>query len=137
MFVFAAMSFYWAAGGTAGSTTLGTRLEELAHSREPDFVAVLWITGLLKFAGGVLALALVHRRAPRRLLLVAAWGAAALLLLYAVANLVQHGLIVAGAIEMPAGLGDTAARWHLLFWDPFWLLGGVLTALAAREFSRG
>jgi hypothetical protein len=97
------------------------------------------VTGLLKVLGAGLALALVipwGRRLPRRLLLVASWAVGLLLLAYALANLVQHGLMKAGAIDTPEALGSSAATWHLVFWDPFWLLGGVLFTAAAWQYGR-
>jgi hypothetical protein len=33
-------------------------------------------------------------------------------------------------------LGADAVRWHLLLWDPWWLLGGILFALGAWQFTR-
>ncbi|HEV2404232.1 MAG TPA: hypothetical protein VGR88_02200 [Ktedonobacterales bacterium] len=44
--------------------------------------------------------------------------------------------MVSGVIATPAGLGTTAARWHLYLWDPWWLLGGVLIIVAARTYGR-
>jgi len=58
--VFAAMSFYWAAGGSLGSSTMSDTILEPARAREPQFVALLWITGALKAIAGLLALALVR-----------------------------------------------------------------------------
>ena len=55
--LYAAVSFYWAVGGTAGIGTLGGRLEELGRAGDP---AVLWlagVAGVLKVAGAVLAIA--------------------------------------------------------------------------------
>jgi hypothetical protein len=137
--VFAAMSFFWALGGTLGLDTLGNEIEREARAREPDTIALVWVTGLLKVVGAVLALALVQpwgRRLPRRLLPVAAWAVGLGLLVYALANFVQHGLMKAGAIDTPEALGSSAATWHLVFWDPFWLLGGVLFTTAAWEYGR-
>ena len=139
MVIFAAMSFYWAAGGMVGAETLGPAISDRAEVRDPDFVAVLWATAVAKLLGAGLALALVQpcgRRLPRRLLLTVAWAAAGLILLYGAANLVQHALMVTGVLDVPAGLGRTAARWHLFFWDPFWLLGGGLLAAAAARFGQ-
>jgi hypothetical protein len=136
MFVFAAMSFYWAAGGMAGAETLGTKISELAHEREPGFVATLWITAVVKLLGGGFALALARPWRHRRLLLVVAWAVAGFLLLYGLANFVQHGLMQAGVVDVPAGLGGKGVRWHLALWDPFWTAGGVLLALAAAQFAR-
>lgn len=70
----AAVSFYWAGGGTAGLSTIGGTLEELGRSRDPALIAAVWFTGLLKVAAGLLALALVWtwgRAFPRRMLLAA------------------------------------------------------------------
>lgn len=81
----AAVSLYWAAGGTAGLDTIGGSVEELALVRNPQFVALIWATVLLKILGGVLALALVQlwgQRLPRWMLALPAWGGALLLILY-------------------------------------------------------
>ena len=134
---FSAISFYWAAGGTAGSDTIGPAITSMAH--DPAFIALLWITGTLKLLGGLLALALVRpwgRALPRRVLLTAAWGGGILMALYGGASWVQEGLMVTGVIRIPAGLGQTAAVWHVLLWDPWWLLGGILFLIAAWSFGR-
>lgn len=138
-FLFAVMSFYWALGGRLGVETIGDAITKPALAGDPTILAVVWITGVLKVVAGVLALALVQpwgRRIPRWLLLLGGWGASVIFLVYGAANLVQGAFIVAGAIPTPAGLGAVAARWHLFLWDPWWLLGGVLFALATWGFSR-
>jgi hypothetical protein len=138
--VFSLQSFYYAAGGTAGANTWPPSIVEPVLAREPLWVAIMWVTGALKVLLALLALALVWSRGRgllRRLLLAGAWGATAFLGLYGLANLVQHGLMVAGVVGIPEGLGETAARWHLFLWDPYWLLGGVLFAVAARQYQRG
>ena len=68
-------------------------------------------------------------------LLFAGWGAAALLSLYGLANLVQHLLIATGVLAVPAGLGEAGLPWHLLLWDPVWIVGGGLFTLAALGYS--
>lgn len=138
-FIFAAMSFYWAAGGTLGSATIGEPIAGPALRREPSMVAALWITGGLKALAGIFALALVRpwgRRFSRRLLFGLAVGGSGSLLLYSIALLVQHGLMATGTIERAASLSASELRWHLFFWDPFWLLGGILFAAAAYEYGR-
>jgi Protein of unknown function (DUF3995) len=97
-------SFYWAAGGTAGAETIAADIEELGLANP----WLLGVTGVLKVVGGLVALALVRpwgEAIPRRILLAAAWGAAALLLLYAAANFVDHGLMEAGVRSVPTALG--------------------------------
>ena len=134
------MSFYWAAGGLIGVETLGEGMKELALSRDPELLALTWITGVLKLIGGLVALALVQpwgRRIPRRLLLIAGGGGGLLTLLNGVGNLIQHSLILAGQLPIPDLLRSmTAVRWHLFFWDPYWIVGGVLFLLAAWYASR-
>jgi hypothetical protein len=121
----AAVSFYWAAGGTAGLSTIGGVLEDLGRSREPVLIAVVWFAGLLKVTTGLLALALVPpwgRAFSRRMLLAAAWGGAALLILYGGLFTLAGTLVVAGVIAAPATADWTAIRWHAFFWDPWFLL---------------
>jgi hypothetical protein len=138
-FAFAAMSFYWAAGGTVGAETLGNEIERLAEERDSGFVAELWVTAFLKVLGGLLALALARPRwdvLPARALGIAGWIAGGLITLYGAGNLIQHGLMEAGAVGTPDDLGSEAVTWHLALWDPWWLLGGILFLLAAREYAR-
>ncbi|MGH9186572.1 MAG: DUF3995 domain-containing protein [Acidimicrobiales bacterium] len=138
--LFAAVSFYWAAGGTIGVETNAPAITRPVLDREPGAIAMMWATGLLKIVAGALALALVRpwgRTAPRWLLLTAGWGAAAVMGLYeGLASLVQHALMVADVIDTPSGLGERSARWHLGLWDPWWLVGGVLFALATLSYQR-
>ena len=65
--MFAAMSFYWAAGGTAGLHTFGNLIRERGLARDPALIAITWVTGVLKVIGGLLGLAFVRpwgRRIP-------------------------------------------------------------------------
>jgi hypothetical protein len=133
------MSFYWALGGRAGGETIGPAITKPVLAGDPMMLAILWITGALKAVAGVGALALVQpwgRHIPRWALLLGGWGASALFLVYGAANLIQDALFVVGAIPTPAGIGAVAARWHLFLWDPWWLLGGVLFALATWSYSQ-
>lgn len=140
-FAFATASFYWAAGGTFGMNTLGNTIEGLA-AQSAWFTAAVWVTGALKAAGGMLALALVRpwgELLPRRLRLVAAAGAGGVMALYALANLGARAIQAIGLIPTPASMDTAAAWWHLLLWDPWFLVGGLLFLLAAWQFhaSRG
>jgi Protein of unknown function (DUF3995) len=135
---FAGVSFYWAAGGEVGLETVGEEIERDALARDPDAIALVWVTGGLKVLGAALALALLRPRGPalvRRAVGLAGWIVGIGLLLYAAANFIQHGLMAAGAIDTPDSLGESAVTWHLALWDPVWLLGGVLFTAAARRYS--
>jgi hypothetical protein len=134
------VSFYWAGGGTAGLSTIGGSLEELGRSREPALIALVWLAGSLKVVAGLLALALARpwgRALPRRVVLAAAWGGAALLTAYGGLLTLGGMLVVAGAIPASPTADWTALRWHAFFWDPWFLLWGLLLAAAALRFGRG
>jgi hypothetical protein len=132
--LFAALSFYWAAGGTAGAETIGEAITRPIRAREPGWIVLLWGTGIAKVLGGLLALALVRpwgRRFPRWLLLVPAWAGGLLMIAYGGANMLEFGLMAAGMLRIPASVGVVAVRWHLVLWEPWWIIGGVLFVAAA------
>jgi hypothetical protein len=111
-------------------------LEELGRAREPALIALVWVTGSVKVAAGLLALALVRpwgRAFPRWMLLAAAWGGAALLIAYGGLFTLGGLLVVAGAIPASVTADWTTLRWHAFFWDPSFLLWGVLLAAAAHQ----
>lgn len=114
-FSFALVSLYWAAGGMAALGTIGGTMEASARARDPTVVAATRAAFVLKVLGGLLALALVQpwgRRIPRRALLVAAVGGAAVLMLYGIANTVGVALTSMDVLDNPAGMsprGDALA----------------------------
>ena len=135
-FAFAAVSAYWALGGELGRETIAADIARIPLANDP---VVVWATAGLKALAGMLALVLVRpwgRLLPRRGLIAAVWAAGVLLTLYGGANLIDHGRMVAGLRPTPEVLGQQAARWHLLLWDPVWLLGGVLFLAAAWQHQR-
>jgi hypothetical protein len=137
--LYAVPSFYWALGGTVGLDTVGGAIEELGRSRDPTGVALGIGAGVLKVAGALLALALVRplgRAIPRRLLLGAAWAASAVLTAYG-GLLVAVGTLVLIGLISPAGPVDrTALRWHVLLWDLWFLLWGLVLGVAAWRYGR-
>lgn len=140
-FVFAAISFYWAADGAIGLETQAESIQQRVRSGDAGFIALLWATGALKLIGGLLAVALVQpwaRAFPRRLLLLAAWAAGTGMALWGGLNLLAGAAVAllraAGAIDAPAK--TSAFWWHLVLWDPFWLAGGALFCAAAWHYQR-
>lgn len=134
--LFAALSFYWAAGGRAGLGTLSKGVREPALDRDAAFVAVIWATGALKVLAALLGLALVQpwgTRLPRRALLAAGWGTGMLLTLYGAVGIVNALLAELGVI---ASSDPATVRWYLFVWEPIWLLGGLLFLAAARHHGR-
>jgi hypothetical protein len=137
--LFAAYSFYGALGGELGVDQLAADIRDQAEERDPGFVAELWVAGVLKLLAAVLAAILAVRlgRAPRRrVLVICSWLLAAGLLIYGAANMVQFGLMKAGAIDTPDSVGTYAVDWYLFLWEPIWLLGGAAFAAAAWAYQR-
>lgn len=164
--LFAALSWFWAPGGTIGIDTIGGILEAQGRARDPDLIAILWITGALKALLAIPPLILLlHRRhhrtqepsaAPtnpatatatttahrsRRLTLPRLAHVATLLIggaltLYALALLVQHTLMALNVVALPTDISHDENRWHLLLWDPIWLIGGLCFLRAARPWRR-
>jgi Protein of unknown function (DUF3995) len=136
--VFAAISFYWGLGGDLGLDTLGGTLERLGRARDPAIIAAVWVTGVLKLGGAVLALALVQpwgRRLPRPLLLVLGWGVAAVLTLYGGTLVASEAMVVIG-LARPAQVDWKPLLWHLYLWDMSFLVWGILFALGAWHATR-
>jgi hypothetical protein len=124
----------WALGGTAGLDTVGGVAERMARSGGTVALLAISVTVLLKALGALLALALTWpwgRHLPRRALLVAGAGAAAVLVVYGAAE----ALVETGAIKPSGSVDWTALRWHLGLWDPWFLVWGLLLAAATRGYA--
>ncbi len=90
-------------------------------------------------AGGLLALALVRpwgRVVPRRLLLIGSAAASALLTVYGGLNVAVAALVLSGVIHPAGVVNRTALRWHAGVWDLWFLVWGVLLALATAGYRR-
>lgn len=126
----AAVSGYWASGGTVLLDTIGGHIER--WGREPDAVATLTLWAITVLKAGVAlaapAIAGIPRSLPRwtrgRLPRILSWVAACVLTAYG-AVLTITGLL-ALALAMPGTLGaPSALAWHAYLWDPWFLLWGV------------
>lgn len=136
-FAFAALSFYWALGSSWLAATQSESILELAEHRW--FLAVVGLTVLLKVAAGLVALSLVQRWGtmfPFALRLFGVWSIGTILLLYGSANLAVRALMALGLLETPASMRTVRATWHLILWDPFFVLGSVLFLLCGLVFTR-
>jgi len=138
--LFAAVSFYWGLGGTLGLDTVGQDAVQLARSGNVAMLVALWFVGLVKVAGGLLALALVQpwgrRRFPRWLLLLAGWGGSCLLVLYGGAQIGVQLLVTTGAIAPSADMDWRGFYGHLYLWDPWFLLWGLLLGITTFSYTR-
>jgi hypothetical protein len=138
-FAYALVSLYWAVGGQGLLSTVGGYVEQFARRGGAVPVLVALAVTVAKVAGGLLALALVRpwgRVVPRRWLLLVSTGASVLLVAYGGLNVLTGALALSGVIH-PAGSADrTALRWHVGVWDLWFLVWGVLLALATVGYWR-
>src|SRR5215470_11704406 len=138
-FAYALISLYWGLGGHELVSTVGGYVEQFARRGGALPVLVALAAALAKVAGGLLALALVRpwgRVVPRRWLLIGSAGASVLLVVYGGVYVLLGALVLSGVIH-PAGSVDRAAlRWHVGVWDLWFLVWGVLLAVAAVGFWR-
>lgn len=123
---FGCLSFYWAAGGHLGLGTLAETIQDKVRGRDDVFILVVWVTGALKVALGLLPLALVrhwHTGVPKRLLRAGAGICGAATSLYGAVGIVNGARTELGIFQPNDANG---ARWYLFFWGPVWLTGGLL-----------
>jgi hypothetical protein len=138
-FGYALLSLYWALGGHALVSTVGGYAEQFARRGGALPVLIALAATLAKVAGGLLPLALVRRWGrvvPRGWLLAGSAGASALLVGYGGLNVLLGALVLSGVIH-PAGSVDwTALRWHVGVWDLWFLVWGILLAVATVAYWR-
>ncbi|MBO0793663.1 MAG: DUF3995 domain-containing protein [Ktedonobacteraceae bacterium] len=136
-FLFAFLSFFWAAGGHTGLHPF-----ELEGMKDPILYVTNLAAGILKVAAGLLVLALVQswgKRVPQWLLVAASGVASAIFTLHGLYSILGDVLVVTGVVPIPEPMNW---KWRLLdlsLWGPWWLLGGILFALALwliRRHSR-
>ena len=132
-FAYALMSLYWAVGGHALVSTIGGYVEQFARRGGALPVLIALAAALAKVAAGLLALALVRpwgRVIPRGWLLSGSAGASALLVAYGGLTVLLGALVLSGVIHPAGGVDRTALRWHVGVWDLWFLVWGILLALA-------
>jgi hypothetical protein len=138
-FGYALVSLYWAAGGRALLSTVGGYVEHLTDQGGAAPVIVALAVVLAKVAGGMLALALVRpwgQAVPRRWLLGGSAAVSLLLVAYGGINVLAGSLVLSGAIYPAGSVDRTALRWHVGLWDLWFLVWGILLALAVAGYRR-
>ncbi len=132
--VYAGVSAYWAAGGTALLDTVGGTLEHQARAGAAGLLAIGWLTVALKLAAsaiGILAATPSRWSGTRQSLARRmAWVAATLLVLYGGILTIVGQLVEADIIHRSAAANAKALCWHAFLWDPWFLLWGILLAAA-------
>ena len=133
---YAAISVYWAVGGTWLLSTVGDTLGQQGRAGSPGIILAVWAAAVLKITGAIVPLAAAGatpRQAAagrRRQMRVLAWLEAAILTIYGLV-LTGTGLLVQSGVIAPAASADhRALAWHAYLWDPWFLLWGVLVTAA-------
>ena len=136
-FGYALVSLYWAVGGHRLVSTVGGYVAHFARQGGAVPVVLALAATAAKVAGGLLALALVRpwgRVIPRRWLLAGSTAASVLLVGYGGLNVLLGALVLSGVIHPAGGVDRTALRWHVGVWDLWFLVWGILLALATVSY---
>jgi len=135
----ALVSAYWALGGRGLISTVGGYVTQFAHQKGAAPVLLALAAAVAKAVGGLLALALVRpcrRIIPRGWLLAGSAAASALLVVYGGLNVLLGALVLSGVIHPAGNVDRTALRWHVGVWDLWFLVWGILLALATVGYWR-
>jgi hypothetical protein len=138
-FAYALVSLYWAVGGHRLISTVGGYVEHFARQGGAVSVLVALAAAAAKAAGGLLALALVRpwgRVIPRRWLLAGSTAVSVLLVGYGGLSVLLGALVLSGVIHPDGNVDRTALRWHVGVWDLWFLVWGILLALATVSYWR-
>jgi uncharacterized protein DUF3995 len=138
-FAYALVSAYWALGGHALISTVGGYAAQIAHQKGAAPVLLALAAAVAKAVGGLLALALVRpfrRVIPRGWLLAGSAAASALLVAYGGLNVLLGALVLSRIIHPAGNVDRTALRWHVGVWDLWFLVWGILLALATVGYRR-
>ncbi|AXI10237.1 hypothetical protein CUC15_15415 [Oceanobacillus zhaokaii] len=125
--LFAGMSFYWALGGMIGVRSLGGAIYEQALDPEPAFVTIVWMTAFIKLFGALLLFMLLVKWRDswmRMILYFMIKVSGALLFLYGLFNFITIILSTIDLLDFQ--LDGYAIFWRLLFWEPYWMIGGLI-----------
>ncbi|SER01618.1 DUF3995 domain-containing protein [Piscibacillus halophilus] len=133
--IFAGMSFYWAMGGMLGVKSLGGTIYEMSLNPDHSFITIVWLTGFIKLLGVILLLMLlIHWKKTiiSETLYYVTKVVGILLFLYGLLNFITISLSVFGILDF--NLDSYATFWRLIFWEPFWMIGGVFYFLAVKKY---
>jgi Protein of unknown function (DUF3995) len=137
---YAAISAYWALGGTWLLTTVGASLT--TNHRSIMLTSVVWAAVALKAAGALVPL--LACLPPRRstwhpVLRVCAWAEGALIALYGFVFTSVELMAEVGMIHPGKTTDRRALAWHAYLWDPWFLIWGllVITALLLTRAAVG
>ena len=126
-------------GGRSLAGTIGGYVEQMARHGGAAVVLLALAATAAKVVGGLLALALVRPwgRVLRRLwLLIVSAAASVLLIVYGGLNVAAGALVLSGVIHPSGSVDRSALRWHVGVWDLWFLVWGILLAVATASYWR-
>jgi hypothetical protein len=133
----AAVSAYWAFGGTALLDTVGGEIERWGRQRSAGVGIALGAVVVVKLviAGAPLVLASVGARhlpawTRARWVRLLGWLAAVGLTCYGLVLTVAGLLVAADVLEAADDADEHALAWHTFFWDPWFALWGAAFTVA-------
>jgi len=133
--LFAGMSFYWAMGGMLGVRSLGGAIYEMSLYPEPSFVRIVWLTGFVKLLGALLLLLLLvswKNAVIAKALYYLAKLAGVFLFMYGFLNFITISMSAFAMLDMD--LEAHATFWRLVFWEPFWMIGGICYFFSVKKY---
>ncbi len=129
---YAAVSAYWALGGTGLLDTIGGSLEQTA--RKGLAVAVtLWAVVLIKLIAVAPPLITTRPRERvrhQRVMVRLTMFEAGILTVYGLVLTIIGVLVQAGVIHRSAHADQRALKWHAFLWDPWFLVWGLAVGAA-------
>ena len=135
-FAHAAVSAYWAMGGTALLGTIGGAIERWGRERGPSVVVALCGIVVVKSVLAVAAPIVAVRpgwlpqwtagRVPR----ILSWVAAVSMTIYGGLQALGSLLALTGAVNPGPDANRGALAWHAYFWDPWFVAWGVAFLLS-------
>lgn len=132
--IFAIMSFYWAIGGMVGVRSLGGEIYEISLNPELSFIIVVWTTGFIKLLGVILLLMLLVKWRSTlkvKILYYITKSVGILLFLYGLLNFLTISLSTFNILNF--NLDGYATFWRLVFWEPFWMIGGLFYFYSVKK----
>jgi hypothetical protein len=133
---YAAVSAYWAVGGTWLLDAVGGSFERWGRSGGAGVVLLLSVVVVIKVVAAVLPLLVVYGVGPsstRRAVRWLAWADGLILTVYGLVLTAAGLAIQAGIVPAASHANHRALEWHAYLWDPWFLVWGLLAIVALRR----
>ncbi len=136
----AAVSVYWALGGTALLDTVGGTIERMARRRDAGALALIAVVVAAKLVAAAIAMAATRWPPTLRAGRLVGLGNRLIglgLTLYGGVLVIAGALVLTGGIHSDASTDRHALRWHVACWDLWFFVWGVAQLRSARRYRAG